>query len=100
MQIACANNHANCLSKQFAACPNTKVLLFRCSYFGLVLTSVPRCRIWLDYTKFLWIQRVVNRTRKTYDRALRSLPITQHDKIWKQYTKFVKEAEVPEMACR
>lgn len=53
-----------------------------------------------QYTKFLWTQKLVNRTRKTYDRALRSLPITQHDKIWKQYTKFAKEAGVPEMACR
>jgi len=57
-------------------------------------------RIWLDYTRILWIQRKVTKTRHVYDRALRSLPITQHDKIWKQYLSFVKEAKVPEMACR
>lgn len=57
-------------------------------------------RIWLDYCKILWTQKLVTRTRKTYDRALRSLPITQHDKIWKQYLAFVKQAKVPEMACR
>ena len=48
-------------------------------------------RIWLDYTKLLQVQRLVTRTRHTYDRALRSLPITQHDKIWKQYISFVKQ---------
>ena len=48
-------------------------------------------RIWLDYTKLLQVQRLVTRTRNTYDRALRSLPITQHDKIWKQYISFVKQ---------
>jgi pre-mRNA-splicing factor SYF1 len=57
-------------------------------------------RIWLDYTKILQLQRKITKTRHVYDRALRSLPITQHDKIWRQYTAFVKIAKVPEMACR
>ena len=57
-------------------------------------------RIWLDYTKLLQLQRKVTKTRHVYDRALRSLPIPQHDKIWRQYTAFVKQANVPEMACR
>jgi len=39
----------------------------------------------------LLTQRLVTRTRHVYDRALRSVPITQHDKIWKQYIAFVKQ---------
>uniref|UniRef100_A0A7S4KX00 Suppressor of forked domain-containing protein n=1 Tax=Guillardia theta TaxID=55529 RepID=A0A7S4KX00_GUITH len=57
-------------------------------------------RIWLEYTKFLQLQRKVTKTRHAYDRALRSLPITQHDKIWKQYIAFAKQSNVPEMAYR
>ena len=42
-------------------------------------------KIWLDYAKFLSRQQFVTRTRKTYDRALQSLPATQHSVIWIRY---------------
>lgn len=42
-------------------------------------------------SRVLLTQRLVTRTRHVYDRALRSVPITQHDKIWKQYIAFVKQ---------
>ena len=42
-------------------------------------------RIWLDYLELLVGQRLVTRVRRTFDRALCSLPITQHDRIWPQY---------------
>lgn len=42
-------------------------------------------RIWLEYLHLLMEQRLVTRTRRTFDRALASLPITQHDRIWQMY---------------
>ena len=47
-------------------------------------------RIWLDYTAFLMEQRKITRLRRVFDRALRALPITQHERIWKPYVEFVK----------
>lgn len=61
-------------------------------------------RIWLDYTGFLMRQKKITRSanfdrfirrrfpknwllfsrlRRVFDRALRALPITQHERIWK-----------------
>merc|ERR1719428_1834144 len=53
-------------------------------------------RIWLDYIEFLMKQKKVTRARRALDNALRSLPITQHSRIWELYVKFIKEGEVPQ----
>lgn len=42
-------------------------------------------RIWLDYLELLLEQKYITRTRRTFDRALAALPITQHDRIWQLY---------------
>ena len=39
-------------------------------------------KIWLAYCHFLMKQKKITMTRRTFDRALQSLPITQHDMIW------------------
>jgi len=57
-------------------------------------------RIWLDFCQFLVDQGLITRTRRTFDRALRALAITQHDRIWQLYLKFVKMYDLPEMAVR
>lgn len=44
-------------------------------------------RIWMDYATFLTDQRKITRTRRVLDRALRALPITQHERIWEIYIK-------------
>ena len=44
-------------------------------------------RIWMMYCEFLTWQRYITRTRKTFDRALKALPITQHDRIWPLYIR-------------
>lgn len=54
----------------------------------------------MDYCKFLTNQCLVTRTRQTFDRALRSLPITQHHRIWPLYLKFVKMHDISETAVR
>ncbi|XP_069459971.1 pre-mRNA-splicing factor SYF1 isoform X2 [Ambystoma mexicanum] len=57
-------------------------------------------RIWLDYCHFLMDQYKITRTRRTFDRALRALPITQHHRIWPLYLKFVRRYPLPETAVR
>eukprot|EP00928_Gymnodinium_smaydae_P070601 TRINITY_DN54408_c0_g1_i1.p1 TRINITY_DN54408_c0_g1~~TRINITY_DN54408_c0_g1_i1.p1 ORF type:complete len:968 (+),score=248.96 TRINITY_DN54408_c0_g1_i1:128-3031(+) len=52
-------------------------------------------RIWLDYIEFLMKQKKVTRARRALDDALRSLPITQHSRVWELYVRFIKEGEVP-----
>ena len=46
-------------------------------------------RIWMDYCSFLVDQRKITRTRRVMDRALRALPITQHDRIWPLYIRYM-----------
>jgi pre-mRNA-splicing factor SYF1 len=46
-------------------------------------------KIWLEYTEFLIEQRLITKTRHTFDRALMSLPVTQHSKIWEAYIEWV-----------
>ncbi|KAM3927342.1 pre-mRNA-splicing factor SYF1 [Leptodactylus fuscus] len=57
-------------------------------------------RIWLDYCQFLMDQCKITRTRRTFDRALRALPITQHHRIWPLYLRFVRAHSLPETAVR
>ncbi|GBG68652.1 hypothetical protein CBR_g3193 [Chara braunii] len=52
-------------------------------------------RIWLEYLQFLMKQKLITRTRRTFDRALCSLPVTQHDRIWELYLKFVGSDGIP-----
>jgi pre-mRNA-splicing factor SYF1 len=58
-------------------------------------------RIWLDYCQFLMDQCKITRTRRVFDRAIRALPITQHNRIWLLYIKFVTSyPEIPDTATR
>ncbi|KAK1596247.1 pre-mRNA-splicing factor SYF1 [Colletotrichum navitas] len=52
-----------------------------------LLNKMPR--IWELYLKFLLQQPFVTTTRRTFDRALRALPLTQHNRIWALYKPFV-----------
>ena len=44
--------------------------------------------IWEMYLSFLLRQPLVTQTRQIFDRALRGLPVTQHNRIWKLYRAF------------
>ena len=57
-------------------------------------------RIWLQYLEFLMKQKKGTMLRRTFDRALQSLPITQHKRIWKLYLKWVRQFGVWETAVR
>ncbi|KAH6660740.1 hypothetical protein BKA67DRAFT_653901 [Truncatella angustata] len=59
----------------------------------ILLNKMPR--IWELYLKFLLKQPLVTLTRRTFDRALRALPITQHNRIWALYRPFANSASGP-----
>ncbi|GAV59481.1 hypothetical protein CFOL_v3_03012, partial [Cephalotus follicularis] len=52
-------------------------------------------RIWIMYLQTLTEQKLITRTRRTFDRALCALPVTQHDRIWEPYLVFVSQKGVP-----
>ncbi|KAI5305298.1 H(+)-transporting V1 sector ATPase subunit D [Ascosphaera pollenicola] len=54
----------------------------------ILLNKMPR--IWEMYLSFLLLQPLISLTRKTFDRALRALPITQHNRLWKLYKMFAR----------
>ncbi|KLU85956.1 pre-mRNA-splicing factor SYF1 [Magnaporthiopsis poae ATCC 64411] len=56
----------------------------------ILLNKMPR--IWEMYLKFLMKQPLVTLTRHTFDRALRALPVTQHNRIWALYRPFANSA--------
>ena len=57
-------------------------------------------RIWMDYCELMILQRYITATRRVFDRALRALPVTQHDRIWPLYIKFVTSHKIPETTMR
>lgn len=57
-------------------------------------------RIWLDYCQFLVSQSKITRCRRSFDRALRALPVTQHPRIWPLYLRFARNLPLPETAIR
>ncbi|KAI4720761.1 pre-mRNA-splicing factor syf1 [Aureobasidium sp. EXF-10727] len=56
----------------------------------VLLNKMPR--IWEMYLSFLCQQPRITQTRRTFDRALRALPITQHNRIWALYRPFATSA--------
>lgn len=56
----------------------------------VLLNKMPR--IWEMYLTFLMQQPLVTTTRRTFDRALRALPLTQHNRIWPLYRRFANSA--------
>ena len=56
----------------------------------VLLNKMPR--IWEMYLSFLMEQPIVTATRRAFDRALRALPVTQHNRIWTKYRPFATSA--------
>lgn len=58
-------------------------------------------KIWKEYLTFRMRQPWdISNVRHTFDRALRALPITQHEQLWPLYTKFILDTGVKETAQR
>ena len=45
-------------------------------------------RVWLDFCELLMALRRGTLTRRTFDRALQALPITQHNRVWELYLEW------------
>ena len=56
----------------------------------ILLNKMPR--IWEMYLSFLMEQPVITATRRAFDRALRALPASQHNRIWTKYRPFANSA--------
>lgn len=52
-------------------------------------------RIWVLYLTSLHDQRLLTRSRRASDRALRALPVTQHDRIWPLYLRLASLQACP-----
>ncbi|KAG0501566.1 hypothetical protein HPP92_001638 [Vanilla planifolia] len=52
-------------------------------------------RIWIMFITTLCDQRLITRARRTCDRSLCALPVTQHDRIWSPYLTLVSLPGVP-----
>ncbi|KAG6018440.1 Pre-mRNA-splicing factor syf1 [Claviceps pusilla] len=52
----------------------------------ILLNKMPR--IWDLYLRFLMKQPAITYVRRTFDRALRALPLTQHHRIWELFVMF------------
>ncbi|KAI3386697.1 hypothetical protein SNEBB_010652 [Seison nebaliae] len=48
-------------------------------------------RLWIIFVEELQKQKLIRKTRRTFDRALSALPLTLHHRLWPYYIKFVKE---------
>ena len=56
--------------------------------FANLYIYVKMPRLWIMYCQFLTRQFCITQTRRTFDRALRALPVTQHQRIWDIYLPF------------
>ncbi|MCJ1250464.1 pre-mRNA-splicing factor syf1 [Trapelia coarctata] len=56
----------------------------------ILLNKMPK--IWEMYLLFLMEQPLITHTRQTFDRALRALPLTQHNRVWAKYRPFANSA--------
>ena len=65
------------------------------TYERALVTLHKMPRIWLEYLEFLTEQRFITRTRRAFDRALMSLPVTQHSRVWVLYLRFISLPDIP-----
>lgn len=60
------------------------------------LSKMPR--LWLEYVDVLEKMRRSTQLRHCFDRALRALPITQHEKVWPRYVAWAEKCDVTQCA--
>eukprot|EP00879_Flechtneria_rotunda_P016677 GHRR01017452.1.p1 GENE.GHRR01017452.1~~GHRR01017452.1.p1 ORF type:complete len:759 (+),score=226.66 GHRR01017452.1:413-2689(+) len=65
------------------------------TYERALVTMHKMPRIWLDYLQLLMDMKLITQTRRTFDRALAALPITQHDRVWVLYLRFLSQFGIP-----
>eukprot|EP00775_Hariotina_reticulata_P012401 gene12401-12536_t len=65
------------------------------TYERALVTMHKMPRIWLDYLQLTMDMKQVTNCRRTFDRALAALPITQHDRVWLMYMRFLGQPGIP-----
>ena len=80
--------------ERWASSGRAKVLVRTYERCLLHLHKMPR--IWLEYVDALAKTGAVTEVRHAFDRALKALPITQHERIWTLYVAFAKSCPVKE----
>eukprot|EP00878_Enallax_costatus_P012117 GHUV01012650.1.p1 GENE.GHUV01012650.1~~GHUV01012650.1.p1 ORF type:complete len:629 (+),score=144.11 GHUV01012650.1:374-2260(+) len=65
------------------------------TYERSLVTMHKMPRIWLEYLQLLMDMKLVTQARRTFDRALAALPITQHDRVWVLYLRFLGQPGIP-----
>lgn len=67
-------------------CPDYEVINENFERSLVYMHKMPR--IWLLYYEFLKKQKKIRKIRQVLDRALQALPVTQHEKIWEEYSNW------------
>ncbi|PWA02850.1 hypothetical protein BB558_000990 [Smittium angustum] len=80
----------NCLQETKYSENEREYEIVNFSYERSILYLHKMPRIWINYLSFLMKQPRITQTRRTFDRALRALAITQHNKIWKLFKEFAQ----------
>lgn len=73
--------------------PAIKAATLVCERALATMHKMPR--IWIMYLRHIVRQRQVTGARRAFDRALRALPVTQHQHVWPLVRAFVQQADVP-----
>ena len=80
------------LNPAFAALNNT--------FERALVTMHKMPKIWELYLSFLVEQKVITKVRRACDRALASLPVTQHERVWTIYLVRARHHTLPRSRTR
>ncbi|CAB3407013.1 unnamed protein product [Caenorhabditis bovis] len=82
-------------------CPTDPAWASLCDTYERCLMRLHKMpRIWQCYCEVMIKRGLVTETRRVFDRALRSLPVTQHMRIWTPYLEFLTSHDLPETTIR
>eukprot|EP00033_Pygsuia_biforma_P000714 GCRY01000836.1.p1 GENE.GCRY01000836.1~~GCRY01000836.1.p1 ORF type:complete len:905 (-),score=281.88 GCRY01000836.1:88-2802(-) len=77
-------------------CPTSPAYQIVNTVFERALVTMHKMpRIWITYLSFLLQQRRITTMRQACDRALRALPVTQHERVWDVYIQFARSDFLP-----
>ncbi|CAJ0961627.1 unnamed protein product, partial [Mesorhabditis belari] len=72
-----------------------------CDAYERCLVQLPKMpRIWIQYCTIMTQRQLVTETRRVFDRALKTLPVTQHMRIWPLYIQFIEGHDIPDTGIR
>lgn len=80
------------------------IALIRCQDYGKFDPIFIQCfingmlNLRLDYCSILSRTSLITRSRRTFDRALSSLPVTQHYEVWEMYVDWCKHINISDMS--